>query len=159
MAPDPTQALSPPDRLDALALLILRLGLAWFIFLWAAHKLITPDQYRNLAAHFDGVDVSVAQVYMMGGVQIALCIMVVLGVLRYLSYGSLLLMHVFTVSRRWEGFLDPFAVNDNGFPVNRNQVIDLAVLAAFIALVLLIHRDHFSIGGWLARRARGRWWM
>ena len=151
--------LRPQDRLDGLALLVLRLGLAWFMFLWAAHKVITPGQYQNLARHFDGVDVSLAQVYAMGGVQIALCVLVVIGVFRYFSYGSLLVMHFFTVTRRWEGFFDPFAVNDRGFPVNRNQVIDLAVLGAFIALVLLIRRDHFSIGGWLARHDRVRWWI
>ncbi len=44
-------------------------------------------------------------------------------------------MRVFTVSRRREGFLDPFVVNDSGFRINRNQVIDLALLAAFIVLV------------------------
>ena len=151
--------LSPQDRLDALALLILRLGLAWFIFLWAAHKIITPAQYQSLARNIDGVEVSLAQVYLAGGVQIALCLLVALGVLRYLSYGSLLAMHFFTVLRRLDGFLDPFAVNARGFPVNRNQVIDLAVLAAFIALVLLIRRDHFSVGGWLVRHDRPRWWM
>jgi len=151
--------LRPQDRLDGVALLVLRLGLAWFMFLWAAHKVITPKQYQNLARHFDGVDVSLAQVYALGGVQIALCVLVVIGVFRYFSYGSLLMMHFFTVTRRWEGFLDPFVVNDRGFPVNRNQVIDLAVLGAFIALVLLIRRDHFSIGGWLARHDRARWWM
>ena len=151
--------LGPQHRLDGVALLVLRLGLAWFMFLWAAHKVITPKQYQNLARHFDGVDVSLAQVYALGGVQIALCVLVVIGVFRYFSYGSLLMMHFFTVTRRWEGFLDPFVVNDRGFPVNRNQVIDLAVLGAFIALVLLIRRDHFSIGGWLARHDRARWWM
>ncbi len=151
--------LSPQDKLDGLALLILRLGLAWFIFLWAAHKIITPGQYQNLARNFDGVEVSVGQVMLGGWVQIALCALVALGVLRYLSYGSLLVMHVFTVTRRWEGFVDPFALNDRGFPVNRNQVIDLAVLGAFIALVLLIRRDHFSVGGWLARHDRPRWWL
>jgi len=151
--------LRPQDRLDGVALLVLRLGLAWFMFLWAVHKVITPKQYQNLARHFDGVDVSLAQVYALGGVQIALCVLVVIGVFRYFSYGSLLMMHFFTVTRRWEGFLDPFVVNDRGFPVNRNQVIDLAVLGAFIALVLLIRRDHFSIGGWLARHDRARWWM
>ncbi len=151
--------LSPQDRLDALALLILRLGLAWFIFLWAAHKIITPAQYQSLARSIDGVEVSLAQVYLAGGVQAALCLLVVVGMFRYFSYGSLLVMHFFTVLRRLDGFLDPFAVNARGFPVNRNQVIDLAVLAAFIALVLLIRRDHFSVGGWLARRDRPRWWM
>lgn len=151
--------LSPQDRLDGLALLILRLGLVWFIFLWAAHKIITPAQYQSLARNIDGVEISLAQVYLAGGVQILLCLMAALGVFRCASYGSLLVMHFFTVLRRLDGFLDPFAVNERGFPVNRNQVIDLAVLAAFIALVLLIRRDHFSIGGWLARHDRPRWWM
>jgi uncharacterized membrane protein YphA (DoxX/SURF4 family) len=150
--------LSTQDRLDGVALLILRLGLAWFIFLWAAHKIITPAQYQDLARNFDGVEISLTQVYLAGGVQIALCVMVAFGVLRYLSYGSLLIMHFFTVTRRWGGFLDPFALNDKGFPINRNQVIDLAVLAAFIALVLLIRRDHFCIGGCIARARPRFWW-
>ncbi len=151
--------LTPQDRLDGLAVLILRLGLVWFIFLWAAHKIITPAQYQSLARNIDGVEISLSQVYLAGGVQILLCLMVALGLFRYFSYGSLLVMHFFTVLRRLDGFLDPFAVNERGFPVNRNQVIDLAVLAAFIALVLLIRRDHFSVGGWLARHDRPRWWM
>lgn len=147
------------DWTDGAALLILRLGLAWFIFLWAAHKIITPGQYQQLARHFDKVDVSVLQVYAMGGFQILLCILAAVGVLRYAAYGGLLIMHFFTVTRRWEKFFDPFAINDRGFPINRNAVIDLAVLAAFITLVMLIRRDHLSIGAWLARRGRGRWWL
>lgn len=154
-----TSSLGPLDKRDGLALLILRLGLVWFIFLWAIHKIITPAQYQNLARHFDGVDVSLFQVYAIGSFQILICVLAVFGVFRYASYGTLLVMHFFTVTRRWERFFDPFAVNDKGFPINRNPVIDLAVLAAFIALVLLIHRDHFSVGGWLKRRGKGRWWI
>ncbi|WP_298298994.1 hypothetical protein [uncultured Litoreibacter sp.] len=155
----PQTDLSPQDKLDGMALLILRLGLAWFIFLWAIHKILTPGQYQQLARHFDKVDVSTLQVYGMGALQIALCACAVLGVFRLFSYCALGVMHLFTVLRRWERFLDPFAINDKGFPINRNPVIDLAVLAAFIALVLLIRRDHFSIGGWLSRHDRPRWWM
>ncbi|MEM7525750.1 MAG: hypothetical protein AAF360_18745 [Pseudomonadota bacterium] len=148
------------DWRDGAALLIMRLGLAWFIFLWAAHKIITPKQYQGLARHFDGVDVSLAQVYAMGGFQILLCGLAVVGVFRYAAYGGLLIMHFFTVTRRWEKFFDPFALSEKGFPVNRNAVIDLAVLGAMIALILLIRRDHISLGAWFARR-RGarRWWM
>ena len=159
MARTDTPTLSGQDRLDALAVLVMRLGLAWFIFLWAAHKLITPGQYQFLAKHFDGVEVSVTQVELTGSMQIALCALVALGVLRYFSYGALMVMHFYTLTRRWEGYFDPFAVNGNGFPIHRNQVIDLAVMGAFIALVLLIRRDHFSVGGWLARHDRPRWWM
>ncbi len=147
------------DKLDALAVLILRIGLVWFIFLWAIHKIITPAQYQNLARHFDKVDLSLVQVYGLGALQILVCLLAAVGIFRYFSYGALALMHLFTVSRRWERFLDPFAVNENGFPINRNPVIDLAVLGAFIALILLVRRDHFSLGAWLRRRRPGHWWL
>lgn len=147
------------DRRDALAVFILRLGLAWFIFVWAANKILAPKQYQWLAKRFDNVDLSLTQIYLVAAIQIVLCILVVLGVFRLFSYGSLAIMHLFTVLRRWEGFLDPFALSAKGFPINRNQVIDLAVMAAFIALILLVHRDHFSIGGWLRRHLGARWWQ
>ncbi len=147
------------DWKDGAALLIMRLGLAWFIFLWAAHKVITPKQYQNLARHFDGVDVSFAQIYGMAAFQIIVCALVALGMFRIFSYSALLIMHFFTVTRRWEKFFDPFALSEKGFPINRNAVIDLAVLGAMIALILLIRRDHLSIGGWIERRRGIRWWM
>ena len=147
------------DRKDALALLILRIGLAWFIFLWAAHKILAPRQYQFIARRFDDVDISLTQVYVVAGIQIALCLLTVFGLFRVVSYSGLAIMHLFTVLRRWEGFLDPFALSAKGFPINRNQVIDLAVMAAFIALILLIHRDHFSVGGWLRRHMGAHWWQ
>lgn len=152
--------MTPQDRQDAIALLVLRLGLVWFIFLWAAHKIILPNQYRALARNFDGVDPSVVQVYGLAVIQIAICALAAVGIVRLYSYGALLMMHAFTVARRWEGFLDPFALNAKGtFPIHRNQVIDLAVLAAFIALVLLRNRDHFSLGAWFERHmGERRWW-
>lgn len=146
------------DHRDAAALLILRLGLVWFMFLWAAHKVITPKQYQFLAKNFDGVDLSLSQIYLAGGVQIAICFLAAIGIFRYASYGALAVMHFYTLTRRWEGFFDPFAVNDKGFPINRNQVIDLAVMAAFIALLLMIARDHWSAGGCMRRQTGPRWW-
>ena len=147
------------DKQDAIALLILRLGLAWFIFLWAAHKVITPKQYQNLVKHFEGMEVSFFRIYSVAGIQILLCFLAAIGFIRLVSYGGLMVMHFFTVTRRWDGFFDPFALSERGFPINRNQVIDLAVLGAFIALILLIRRDHFSLGGWLRRRNGPAWWQ
>ena len=147
------------DRKDAVALFILRVGLTWFIFLWAIHKVITPKQYQQLAKYIDGVDVSFAQIYSIAGLQILLCGLAVVGAFRPISYGGLALVHFYTVTRRWDGFFDPFAINAKGFPIHRNQVIDLAVMAAFIALLLLIHRDHFSVGAWLRRHQGPRWWQ
>lgn len=147
------------EWLDGAALLILRAGLVWFIFLWAIHKVITPKQYQGLAKHFDKVDLSLDQIYLIAGAQVAVCALALIGAFRPFSYGALLAMHAFTVSRQWERFLDPFAISERGFPINRNPVISLAALCAFVALVLLIRRDHLSLGGWLARRGRGRWWL
>ncbi len=104
---------------------VLRLGLIWFIFLWAAHKVILPGQYRNLARNFDGITPTDTQIYATAGLQIVVCLLALIGIFRLVSYGALLIMHAFTVSRRWEGFLDPFALNDAGnFPIHRNHVID-----------------------------------
>lgn len=147
------------DWLDGAAVLILRAGLVWFMFLWAAHKIITPKQYQGLVKHFDGVAVSLDQVYLIGGVQIAICVLALIGVFRPFSYGALLAMHFFTVTRQFDRYVDPFALNDKGFPINRNPVIALAALGAFVALVLLIRRDHLSLGGWIARRRGARWWL
>ncbi|NNE54152.1 MAG: hypothetical protein HKN30_17320 [Sulfitobacter sp.] len=157
--PDGEAAMTAQDRRDAAALLVMRLGLAWFMFLWAAHKIIAPEQYRSLARNFDGVSLSIWQIYLVGGLQIALCLLAVLGLFRYASYGALAIMHFYTITRRWERFFDPFEVNAKGFPVNRNVVIDLAVMGAFVALLLLIARDHWSVGGWLRRRNGPRWWQ
>ena len=151
--------MTPQDRRDAAALLILRLGLAWFMFLWAAHKIITPKQYQSLARNFDEVNLSIEQVMFAGWLQIVICVLVALGIFRYATYGALAVMHFYTITRRWERFFDPFALNERGFPVNRNPVIDLAVMGAFIALLLLIARDHWSLGGWLRRRSGPRWWQ
>lgn len=146
------------ERRDGLALLILRLGLAWFIFLWAIHKILTPGQYAQLARNFDGVDPAFWQIYATGTGQILLCLLMAVGLLRWIAYPALTIMHFFTVTRRWDGFFDPFAINDRGFPIHRNQVIDLAVLAAFVALILLIHRDRWSLGAWLTAKGERRWW-
>ena len=144
---------------EGLALLLMRFGIAWFIFLWAIHKIITPKQYQGLARHFDGVDLSFAQIYGVAALQIMICVLVLVGAFRLFSYSAIMMMHLFTISRRWEKFIDPFALSDKGFPINRNVSIDIAVICAMIALILLMHRDHFSIGGWKKLQGHGRWWL
>lgn len=152
--------LTRQDHLDGVATLVLRLGVTWFIFVWAVNKILTPGQYQQLVRYFDKVEIATWQVIAVAAAQVAVCLLAFVGFARLISYGALLVMHFFTIMRRWEGFLHPFAINDNGFPVNRNMVIDLAVLGAMIAMILLIRRDHYSVGGWLARHGGGwRFWM
>ena len=139
---------------EALALLLLRLGLAWFLFVWAVNKIIEPGQYARIWGYFHGIDIGETMPYFMGGAQIVICIMAALGFLRILSYGLMLAMHLVTVVVIFPTLIAPFVIEDN-FPVNRNNAIALAALGGFAALWLLRHRDHFSLDVWLkARRAK-----
>ena len=151
--------LSPSDTRDALAVLILRVGLIWFLFLWAIHKLLATSQYQNLARNFDDVEVSATSVQIAGIVQLTLLALALIGIFRPFSYGAMAVMHAFTISRQWDRYLDPFAISERGFPVNRNLSETAAVMCAFIALMILIPRDHFSLGGWLKRKWEPSWWL
>lgn len=151
--------LTMTDRRDALALFLLRLGLIWFLFLWAIHKILATSQYQNLARNFDEVELDALTVQLIGGAQIFVLFLALIGIFRPFTYGAMALTHAFTVSRQWERYIDPFAISERGFPVNRNISDSAAVMCAFIVLLLLIHRDHYSIGGYLKRKWEDRWWL
>ena len=89
--------------------------------------------------------------YIMGGVQIIICLMIALGLWRVVSYALGFLMHGVTVVVIFPSLIAPFVIK-NGFPTNRNQAIALAVLAGFAALWLLRHRDIWSLDYWLRRQ-------
>ena len=141
------------DRRDALALLLLRLGLAWFLAVWAINKIIEPGQYVRIWGYFHGIDIGANMPYFMGGAQIVICLMAALGLWRIVSYGLLFLMHLVTVIVIFPSLIAPFVI-ENNFPTNRNSAIALAALGGFAALWLLRHRDHWSLDEWLARRKR-----
>ncbi|MDJ0614449.1 MAG: hypothetical protein QNJ29_12320 [Rhizobiaceae bacterium] len=151
--------LSPIEKRDALAVLILRLGLIWFLFLWAIHKLLATSQYQSLARNFDKVEIDATTVQLIGIAQLAVLFLALIGIFRPFVYSAMALTHAFTVSRQWERYIDPFAISERGFPVNRNVSVSAAVMCAFIVLILLIHRDRYSIGAWLQHRIGHRWWL
>ena len=140
-----------PETREALALLILRTGLAWFLFVWAVNKIIEPGQYVRIWGYFHGVEIGETMPYVMGGAQIAICLLAALGLWRVVSYGLLFLMHLVTVIVIFPSLVSPFVIED-GFPVNRNNAIAVAALSGFAALWLLRHRDHWSIDVWMQRR-------
>ena len=149
----PNSILAPNgfDKRDALALLLLRLGLTWFLFVWAVNKILEPGQYIRLWGYFHGVDIGGSLPYLMGGAQIAICIAAALGLWRPVSYGLLFAMHLVTVFVILPKLVAPFVI-ENNFPVNRNSAVALAALAGFAALWLMRHRDHWSLDAWLTRR-------
>ncbi len=139
------------SRRDALAMLILRLGLSWFLFVWAVNKILVPDQYARIWGYFHGIDIGATMPYFMGSAQILICVMAALGLWRVVTYALLFLMHLVTVIVIFPSLIAPFVVED-GFPTNRNSSIALAALAGFAALWLLRTHDHWSLDAWLKRR-------
>lgn len=136
---------------DALGLLILRVGLAWFLFVWAVNKILAPAQYAKIWGFFHGIDIGATAPYVMGGVQIVLCVMMAIGLWRTVSYAAGFLMHAVTVVVIAPTLIAPFVIK-NGFPSNRNQAIAVAALAGFAALWLLRRHDHWSVDEWLKGR-------
>lgn len=134
-------------------LVILRLGLAWFLFVWAVNKLLAPDQYVKIWGYFHGIDIAAWAPLVMGWAQIIICLAMALGYKRTISYGLGFLMHSVTVVVIFPSLIAPFVIN-NGFPVNRNDAVAVAAWAGFAALWLLRHRDHWSLDVWLMQHKK-----
>jgi uncharacterized membrane protein YphA (DoxX/SURF4 family) len=143
------------ERMEGAGLLLLRLTLAWFLFVWAVNKILSPGQYQRIWSYFHGIDIGATAPYVMGGVQLIVCLAIALGLWRRVSYGLGFLMHLITVVVILPSLVAPFVINENGYPVNRNDSIALAALGGFAALWLLRHRDHFALDVWLKRRSAG----
>ena len=141
-----------PAWSEPLGMLLLRLGCAWFIFVWAVNKYLAPGQYAFVLKRFDGIEADFTQVYVIATVQVIICIAVFLGYQRTLSYALLALLHGLTIYRVYPALLDPFFISEKGFPKNRNSVNALAIFMAMVALWLLRARDTWSLDAWLARR-------
>ncbi len=141
-------------RYEALGLLILRFGLAWFLFVWAVNKLLAPVQYQKIWGYFHGIEIGSTMPYVMGGAQIVICLAMVLGLWRSVSYALAFARHAVTIVVISSSLMAPFVINANGFPINRNASVAVAALAGFAALWLLRHRDHWSLDQWLKQRQK-----
>lgn len=142
------------DWQTALGLLVLRFGLAWFLLVWAINKLLAPNQYQNMWKFMHGIELANQLPYILGALQIGLCAAMFLGLWRPVTYAVAALIHTVSVSAIFERLIEPFVINDKGFPVNRNATVALAALAAFIALWLLRRHDSWSLDAWLQKRGQ-----
>lgn len=148
-------ASSHSTRGAAAAVLILRLGVGWFLMVWGVTKILAPGQAVRLYAYFHGVELGAWMPYAMGGAEIVLAAAIMLGLFGRVSYTLGLLAHTVTIVVISGALLAPFAIED-GFPSNRNQSVAVAAWAGFIALWLLRRHDAWSLDSWLARRRARR---
>lgn len=137
---------------DALALLVLRCALAWFLFVWAVNKILDPQQYAGLWANIHGIPIGQGLPYLFGAAQILVCLMMVAGYRRVLSYGLGLAMHGVTMALILPSILLPFAGLNEDYVLARLRTDTVPIMAGFVALLLLRHRDRWSLDAWRGAR-------
>ena len=118
-----------PAARGALAVLLLRLGLGWFLLVWGVTKFLAPGHYVKLYAYFHGFDLAASLPYYMGAGQTVVAVAIILGLWRRASYAAGLLIHTITVAVVIGELVTPFVI-EKGFPAHRNQTIALAAWGA-----------------------------
>ena len=118
----------------ARALLILRVGLALFLFLWALDKIVVPDATVGVFDYFYKLSIGVTAARVIGGLEALLALAILFGAWKTWSYGLGLVLHAISTLASWEQLLSPFGDN-------HLFIAALPVLAAFVALFMLRERD------------------
>lgn len=127
-----------------ISLLMMRLTLAAFLLVWVADKFVNPKHTVAVLAGFYALkDASPQIVLGLGIAQLVLVLAFAVGLLRFWTYGAVMVMHAVTVAVSWWKIVPPF-----GPAANILFWAGIPVLAAMIALFLLRDRDRIlSVGG------------
>lgn len=140
---------SPQDRKIALALLILRISLGVFLLLWGLEKIIIPERTVGIYDKFYGIPIDTAIAPMLGALQIALSIALLIGFQRRWSYGLATLLHGYSVISSWQALIDPWGLIYG--EVKHLFLAGVPVLAGFVVLYILREMDLWTVDG---RRGR-----
>lgn len=118
------------------ALFIIRLGITIFFAVWALEKFVKPETTIAIWEHFYHVNaLPVAAAYAIGALQATAVLCFFFGVLKFWSYGFLMLMHAGSTIFSYEQLLNPYSGSNHLF------VAAIPVLGALIALFLLRKHD------------------
>ncbi len=131
------------------ALLLLRISLGGLMVYWGIDKLINVSHGVTVAEKFyGGASVSTAVMQGFGVAQVLLGVLIVIGLLRRLTYPLLLLVTGTTLLAVWQSIIDPFKRLTTG----GNLIFYPSLIIFAGALVLLAFREQDG----LALDARGR---
>jgi len=125
------------------ALFILRLSITIFFAVWAMEKFIKPETTVAIWEAFYHVNaLPLAAPYAIGAVQGAAVLCFFLGIMKFWSYGLLMVMHGAGTIFTYERLINPYTGSNHLF------VAAIPVLGALVALFLLRRQDTlFTIGG------------
>ena len=131
------------------ALLFLRISLGGLMVLWGIDKLINVSHGVTVAEKFyGGLSVSTTVMQAFGVVQVLLGALIIVGLLRRVTYPLLLLVTATTLLAVWKSIIDPFKLVVQG----GNLIFYPSLIIFAGALVLLAFREQDDI----ALDARGR---
>jgi len=129
-----------------LPLFILRATIAIFFLVWGFEKFVDPETTVAIWKSFYMIDnLPVAAAYSIGALQIAVVACFFFGILKFWSYGFLMVIHALSTLSTYEQLLSPYEGNHHLF------VAAIPALGALIALFLLRDEDTLFT---LSRRRR-----
>jgi hypothetical protein len=117
------------------ALLLLRVGLGFFLLLWSCDKFAEPETAVKIFQVFYKIPISSQATYFIGGVEALISILIIAGAWKSYTYAIGLALHATSTVASWRQLTTPFSQGHHLF------VAALPVLTGFIALYILRDRD------------------
>ncbi len=118
-----------------IALAVMRISIGLFFLVWAIEKLVAPEVTQRVFKAFYFSEIPIAVSYGIGIVQTLIILVFLAGLFKTVSYGALLVMHLFSVLSTYEPLLNPYE------PPNHLFWAGVPVLGALIALFMLRDQD------------------
>lgn len=136
----------------SMGLLLLRLSLGGFMLVWALEKFVNPETTVAIFEYFYMIEINVRWAYILGIPHVALCLMMIAGAYRTVSYGSLMLLHLIGTATTWKKILYAYSRDMGG---DHLFVAAVPIAVAFIVLFMLRDGDtRWSIDAIRARKHR-----
>lgn len=128
-----------PNRLGV-SLFLLRASVFVVMILWSIQKLVAPEAAAGIFESFYYIGgLTAPLLYTIAVAQMVVEVAFVLGVLRFWTYGFVLVTHAFSTLSSWQQYLQPLD--------NMLFLAAVPMLAACVALFLLREQDNFlSLG-------------
>lgn len=156
----------PSTRRLNIALLVLRLSIGSFLLVWASLKFLRPEWMVNVFKNTYKLSwITQDHAFVVGGLQMLLVIIFILGLWRTATYAFITLMHGIGIvgallggSLLFKGGLikalstGVFKIGYTSFPANLLWT-SVATLGALVALFLLRHHDGMTIDGFRKRKS------
>jgi putative oxidoreductase len=129
------EALECSGEREEIALLLLRIGLGFFLFVWGCDKFAEPGAAVRIFHVFYKIPIAAHAAYAMGGIEALLSILLIAGAWKEYTYGGGLALHAISTAASWRQLTSPFSRGHHLF------VAAIPVLMALLALYLLRDRD------------------